>query len=724
VTNSSMTSIKQAKTPQKGEQRPKQLAPIPASPNRALSPGMPSPATSPSMIKLGGLRRLVGGGSDGFEDQILRDLRSDIIETQSFIDAQRGTPTLNPVMRQLEADVLNAQRLPLTDQLLFLLRTLHRASREVAAVCGFSPGESRGLTGPLLTGCVQLVEMEDQLAAPNDSDGEGQKAANPVDDGPFSDLALSPSFAPTDALRSANMADQRELPNSNAPAALARRASQRSFRRSSLRKSVVEADAADATVPISAVTPLSGEGAAMLRSLGVPIEAGCDLHSDEIVYKLVKAAGDLAVNKREFEHRMESAKEVARARDEQHRLEVAALRLELQESKGLLEELHREMHESRFGLAAPRCLTTINDSPMSFEVEKKYQRDLHRAELRVQQLEAQYKKLYDDGEADRTRAKQLTSEVAKHKAEIASLNRSISKLREEKAEGDSLLQGVSNTRNEEARMCAAAVEQLEARIASLRHMLSKEQRTVEIVVANLRMLMTDWCIAAKELEELRKEHAILRDEYAGYRAIYNKEQAERLEAVSRLLLRVYEERDSEEGQRAVTKQLADDANNAYKALADEFKGLTEKLRGSTEWKLLSIRAPEECKQLSVRLSVLVNEKEKREASSATPLKDRIDLYRRRAEEECARRKVMHLEEVNPPRASYFEDELRQVLHKSKCRREQDKLASSSAASAGASGAIGYRKQPMELIDEYVAAARREQLSFAAFFEQLYPSVDS
>ena len=726
-----------AVTPSK-ELKPKLLAPIstpqnPTSPARNLapSPGLPS-SKSPTMMSTG-KRRLVGGGDDAFDQQVVRDLRKDIIDVQNFVDQQRGASTLNPVMRQLEADLLQAQRLPLADQLLFLLRTLQEKNKELANICGFSEGESGGIAGSLLTGCMQLVEMEEEIAAPS------LLVAEPTADGPSMQFistasafleegsnVASPSptaaFSPSSAMDGATSNNKRNSVGIVAAAAsFARRASQRSTRRSSMRKSTSEA--ADETVSLSGVTPLTPNSVDMLRALGFPVAPGDELNANAIVAAVISVTTEVTAAKKDFDYRVNAAKEATKARENQHRLEVTALQHELLDAQTEAEMLRREIHGSRFGLNVVRSLTTVHDTPMSFEVEKKYQRDLYRSELRVQQLEAQYKKLFEDGDADRKKLKVLSGDVMRLNSEIANLNKQISKLREERAEHESLLSGVTNTRNEEARMCAAAVEQLESRISRLRADLAKEQRTVEVVVSNLKMLMTDWCIATKELEDLKKEHAVVKEEYAGYRGLYNKELAERLEAVSKLLLKVWEERDQEEAQRTVTKQLADDANNAYKALSDEFKMLSEKLRSSTEWKLLSIRAPEECKQLSVRLTVLHNEKEKREAASYAPLRERIELYKKRADEECGRRRAAHQEEVRLQKASSLDEELRQLMTRCKSKREQDKLAS-SAAFTSSPFAAGARKQPMELIDEYVAAARQNSLSFAAFYEQLYPSVDS
>jgi hypothetical protein len=173
----------------------------------------------------------------------------------------------------------------------------------------------------------------------------------------------------------------------------------------------------------------------------------------------------------------------------------------------------------------------------------------------------------------------------------------------------------------------------------------------------------------------------------------------------------------------VTKQTADDASNAYRALTEEFKAFTDKLRGSTEWKLLSIRAPEECKQLGVRLSVLMNEKEKREASSAGPLHERIELYKKRADAECARRKALHAAEVDPPRAASAEDEWRQV--QLRCKQKRERIASQQLGGGGGGGVgFGHRKQPIELVEEYVAAAKKDVVVFSTFYELYYPSVDS
>lgn len=749
-----------AVTPQKGASKPKHLPPMAGSSTpgggpplmesstRSFSPGLPSPATSPSMAKIGGQRRLHAlKGNTAVEERLLRDLRSDILEAKHFVDGQQGKAALNPEARQLEADVLNAKALPLAEQLVFLLHTLQREVHDVAAVCGFSQGETRGLTGALLTGCVQLVEMEDQLAAPG-TEGEEADESRRDDSEPTveagggnSDKAAaatafhflegmgSPTLRAPHPSRAfpdepeATPQEKSPLTAAAATSMLARRASQRSFRRLSLRRPTdTDGAAADAPMGLDGITPLSPDSVTLLRSLGVKIDAGCDLEGNHLVLKLVQAAEGIAAKQRDFENRLRVSGEVAKKVEQQHRLEVAALRLELQNATEQAATLERELHGSRFGIAPVRAIATINDTPMSFDVEKKYQRDLHRTELRVQQLDALTAKMYDDGEADRSRAKQLAADVVKDKAEIRALQRVIAKMKDERTEVDALLAGITNTRTEEARMGSAAVEQLESRIGSLRLQLSREQRTVEILTGNLHMLMTEWCVASKELADLKSEHSIVCDEFCSYKGIYSKEMAERLETATKQLLRVYDERDKEEGQRAVTKQLADDATNAYKALSEEFKGLSEKLRGSTEWKLLSIRAPEECKQLSVRLSVLVNEKEKRETSASKPLKDRIDLYRRRADEECARRKIAHMEEIGQQRAASYDDEFRAVQLRSKQRRDQD--ASSSQGGGGTPRVLGYRKQPAELIDDYVAAAKREPLSFSAFYEQLYPSVDS
>lgn len=476
--------------------------------------------------------------------------------------------------------------------------------------------------------------------------------------------------------------------------------------------------AASTHLPAAAIVPsrpLTGDSLAHLRSLGIEVgEAEAQTPDINVIIARVAAvARNVLSTKGKMQKHLDESRDILTQRQRQHQLELDAMAQRLADKDGELQDLKRQLASSRFAANQLKSLTTVHDAPMSFEVERQYQRDLHRCNLRIAELEADYKKLFDDGIDDRQRVKDLTAETHRLREEIAKMNRLVAKLEAEKEENHSLFVGVSKTRGEEARMCAVAVKQLEGRVAELLQQLRDAEQSSANLSSNLAAVFGDFLAQSEALRQLQAAHADLQDTFTDYRAVYNPQLVERLERTQRQLLQALDKSDEQEGTITILRQQIDDHEHQRSVTVQETQKLMEKFKSSTEFKLLGVRAPDETKQLAVRLVVLQSDKEKKESSTATQHAERLALFRTRAEKEVKDRCDRRRGEANLISAKSTEDLLKgKVLQRERQRAQELEVAKKAE-----------RPRAETIKGEYLAECARRVVTFTAFYDERYPPDD-
>jgi hypothetical protein len=298
--------------------------------------------------------------------------------------------------------------------------------------------------------------------------------------------------------------------------------------------------------------------------------------------------------------------------------EIEILRRKLAEKTEQLDNERQQFTRSRFGIASTE-LRTINDAPMSFEVERQYQRELLRSKMKIDELTTAYQRLYRDGESGRDLIVRLENKVREQESTLQQMQQKISYLEDSKKESEELFIGVSMTRDEEARMCNAAVQQLEVKAKKLSEELDESRARTFYLQENMKLLLNDFITIDGALAAASEQFKNLRTEFDNYKSVINLDLATKLETTQRQLLEVWRIADVHEADKTILKQQLNDAMVAVRMLKEESRLMLEKMRSSTEWKLLIVRAPDEAKQLNVRLQALQTDREmKRENGTHGP----------------------------------------------------------------------------------------------------------
>ena len=181
------------------------------------------------------------------------------------------------------------------------------------------------------------------------------------------------------------------------------------------------------------------------------------------------------------------------------------------------------------------------------------------------------------------------------------------------------------------------------------------------VTCNLRTLVDDWCDAQRDLVDHTKKLQQVSTELQQHHAVFNRSVFERLESTQNTLLEAYDKADTKEAECSILKQKLTDTNHNVDQLVQESKTLPERLRQCTEWKLLSVKAPEESKQFLVRWSALQADREKRETALLQSFAGRIATFQERAEAELSQRRAAHRSEVQPVNTNDITEEYHRTL---------------------------------------------------------------
>ena len=303
--------------------------------------------------------------------------------------------------------------------------------------------------------------------------------------------------------------------------------------------------------------PQASNASSSAAAVGMPA-----LHLDVVVGKIVAAAQNVAMAQQQLNHRLRAAIDPAGPQIQRLTLELDSLRNKLSDRELQLADVQRQLNTSRFPPNAPRALTTVNDAPMSYEVERGYQRDLKFAADRVKELELAYAQLLAAGHDDRERVKSLTKEVSSREEDIARLNQVINRTEKEREEQRQLFQGVSRTRGEEARMSLVAVKQLESRVQGLAEQLSAKTLECENNAKSLRVLYQMWNAAEDKLKTVKDAHRELDMEHRAYKSIYNSTLSDELFIVQDELVRALTQSDQREATVMIQRQQLDDVEVA------------------------------------------------------------------------------------------------------------------------------------------------------------------
>lgn len=633
---------------------------------RVLNP-IPSPTahrgTPPLLSKSPTLMR-----SDGGLGTATAQLRKDLLALQRAIDAARGREPFNFSARALESRVVQAAADPDDQQVPALLTML---AEKVAEALGSAPSAN---------GSFAAV-VGDALAAGRiglPAGSEADQAAAPASDAASEIPVVRSSRPPSQQVHRSG------TPKPTTPA----------------RKGATMFDAEAVALPPALLGALAEHGV----HLDATVAPGA------LVDVVERLTGDLRVAKANAGASPQRAR--AAMDNSKHQaliVEIDALRTKLAGKELELAEMRHQLSSSRYAFNAPRTLTTVRDAPMSFEVERQYQRELHRLAARVKELEADYAQLLDAGAADRNRVKALTDDCETLRRTIADNQKQMQKLLEEKAEQTSLFQGVSRARGEEARMSLVAVKQLESRVATLEEQLKKKTDECANLLQNARHLWQAWHTADSELSIVSSELLQSREEFEAYSRNYNDEMATLLEEAQREVLRLGRRCDEQTAATTIQKQRLEDADMLRTLSISEHQLWMERLKSSTEWKLLNVKSPEETKQLAVRLLMLTGEKEKKENTMISSHAERLGLFKSRAEREvedrCARREhQLGLREASAARTRWSL-EAEQIRARHEESREQ--VADGSRSNT--------RLRYTDVVDGYFQEALARVVEFRAYF---------
>lgn len=543
------------------------------------------------------------------DEDLTSALRSDVLRLQRLLDLQQNRDALNIEMRKTEAELLRITHLPHHEQMASLLVQLKSRIQDMVRLSG---NRARSVSGSELSIVSGLI-----------------------------DLPPPPIPAAELAERQNSLHHTRESTNDRAEEEAARE-DQKELAEGSLRGL--------GSSTYSQVKPISADSLSQLHELGIQFSPDSALDLDSLVRRILTLARGVNKAKTQLGQKVRGVVDVGVQRQQQLLLEADALRTRLSEREREIADMKHQLSSSRYAFNAPRALTTVHDAPMSFEVERQYQKELHRASARVKELEKDYEALHQAGIDDRDSVKQLTEETRLLREEIARMKRDISRVESEKAENRALYLGVSQTRDKEVRMSNSAVKQLENRVESLDERLKLKTQEADNLRQNLAVAVAMWRSADEEIKKLTFNYRLVSKEFEEYQQIYDDDLAQVLEKTQTELLRVWTLADEREGQIAIQRQMLDDVDALKNISNNEAQQFMERLKASTEWKLLTVKAPEETKQLAVRLMMLTGDKEKREGAMAASQTERLNIFRSRAEREVRVRLDRHTSEVNQIRA--------------------------------------------------------------------------
>ncbi|CUG89524.1 Hypothetical protein, putative [Bodo saltans] len=675
---------------------------------------------------------------DNITKDLVRGLRRDVVELQHLIDEFEARPLLSAASRSLESSLFALEHQPMDVQLTELVRLVRERSQSVGEICcGNRAAESFSasyrtmspVVGHLLFGCRELIALERDITAANLT----------------TDMLIKPPPAATprtDALSPQQLAGKQRI---------SERARQRTHERDSKQASTFLDEAPDDTaVDVHNVsmgsnaidTQLKLEGSTShlhraswvatdttwleqfqteLRSLGVE-STQC---STETILRDVLAALQQRRKRSMSPSSADGDVEATPARrtivDEQLRVQVAALSEELRLRDQTIHDIRTQLDASRFSPNRYTTIATVNDDPMSFHVEKQYRKDHQRSQMRILELERDYQQLFEAGRADRERSATLAREVEKLQSIVKSLESDAVAIRRARDEQEELFSGVSRTRKEEARMGAAAVAQLEGRVADLTTQLERCQTKHGILQGNFESLFDDWCDSQQRLEEAK----VLRDyhdsEFEKYKEAYHQTTVERLERTQEQLMEAWGAADDNEGQKTVIRQQYDDSQQVVRTLHDESKSLLERIRASTEWKLLTVKAPEETKQLLARWQAMQADRERRESSALKLQAERITTFKQRAAAEIASRRAERIAGIDLVKAatvlqSYEMARAPQPVLRGFAFGSDNEDADNEMSSTGS-------RIPRDVRQAFVQDSSLRLVTFEQFWKELFPGED-
>lgn len=651
---------------------------------------------------------------------LLRGLRKDVLELQQFIDTFHGRPILCAPQRELEEELLSLQHLPMDAQAMQMLRLLKIRSEQVGIILTGSDKKealrkASGSTvdpviGHLLDGCKSLYELEEEIAG-----AELTKAGLTRCQSEGEETTLLDEFLPPHqrlakqriTQRATNLHEDRLLLKQDVTDAANGEMSHTPREETAVRAQ----DSADRIAPT--FKPLSSASLGLLRSFGVDASDTDDIDMDAAIHKIAHVARQVKNSTTHFEQRLATMKDYSVIREQQHQIDVTALRERVAHLEDECNDLRRQLAASRFSSNTMKTMTTVHDAPMSYEVEKQYLKEHRRAQMRIIEVEQQYDALLAAGAADRQRCVDYAAEVESLKNEVKRLEHQCQTLDEGRKEQEMLFNGISHTRKEEAHMCSVAVQQLESRVAQLTVELDDSNRKNALLSGNFYDLFDNWCASQQKIEEAKFHQESLQKEYDLYVAAFNRTALDQLEDCQRQLLKVWETADENEANKTILRQQVDDANLAIRQLHDESKALFDRVRSSTEWKLLTVKAPEETKQLTARWQAMQAEREKREASTIKVQNDRIALYRQRADVEISNRALQHQNEVRLINAAHI---IREFEHnRDAIPRLKNFTFGRDEDPRDSTGSI-----PKEIRQGYLAEVSKRPLTFEQYWAEMFP----
>lgn len=676
---------------------------------------------------------------------VLRGLRRDLVEMQNFIDAFYNRSVPSAQSRELEDALLCLQEHhSASDRQVFeLLQLVKDRSVQICAMCGVPPSDAmytplRPVVGDFVAIAKALVALEEEIAAANLTAAAliapSPCAAECGDSPPLvavlpSDgaAALTPQQAAGKSRLVERLAAKHESRSTLRNAELTQPGSLASPSDQGLAAS--STGLADHSMQASPMSAGQRTGRALpsgvlddLRTAGVET-AGVDI--DTILKNVASVAAHLSSQGLQAKDSFSATRlhNATTTRLQTVLLQLTAAEEELRHKDETIRQLRLQLEETRFSPNRIKTITTVHDAPMSCQVEKEYLKEHRRAMMRIAELEQDYKQLYDSGDADRQKNASLTKEVAELRQTVKNLERQAEELRQSREEQEHLFVGVSKARQEEAAMCAAAVAQLEGRVTSLKAELESVKHQHDVLQTNFETLFDDWCIAQQRIEEAKVIREYLETDQQVYEQHYTLETLQQLEATQKQLLSVWAVADENEAQRTLLRQQNDDAQNAIRLLVDESKNLLERVRSSTEWKLLTVKAPDETKQLLSRWQAMQAEREKRETAALKAQADRNNVYRQRATMEVATRQAQHRAEVNLVNATEVSES---------CRRSRPRppplpgfqvvenfgtIADDNTVSDSLS------RIPKDVRQGFVLECSKRLLTFEQFWQEIFPGED-
>jgi hypothetical protein len=392
-------------------------------------------------------------------------------------------------------------------------------------------------------------------------------------------------------------------------------------------------------------------------------------------------------------------------------IELEVLRGKVAAKERELNDMRHQLSSSRYAFNAPRTLTTVHDAPMSFEVERQYQRELHRLANRVKELEEEYKTLLESGADDRQKVKDLTADGIRLRDEIARNRQTLVQLQSDRDEQHSLFSGVSKARGEEARMSLVAVKQLENRVADLEDKLKKRTEECRLLSENGEALWDLWHGTDAELARATLDLGEARSLFDAFNVIYNDGMARALEEALLEVHRLGRLCDEQTALTTIQKQRLDDSEMLRALTVHEQQLWMEKLKGSTEWKMLNVKSPDETKQLAVRIMMLTGEKEKKENTMIASHGERLQLFKTRADKEvadrCERREAaMPLQESAAAEGRWqkAQDDI-----SARCRKERERVA--TLGQGGRTTKLRYA----DVKAAFLAETHKRSVDFRSFF---------